>query len=206
MENKEVVKNDVNSKKWKVSDFVLIGILAAVYGAVTLGIGMSTASINPMLHMFSASIVALILGTVVLFVVKKVDKPGVLALFISISIAMFAGFSGMFYLPFVGTVVITSIIVDMILRKSNYKTSYLAIGYGVIQSAYIFGGCIPVLFFLDQNIKKWQDAGMSMEMIQGFVKHSSGWYLVMTMSAAFVAGIIGINIGKAILKKHFDHI
>ena len=33
----------MENKKWKISDFVLIGILAAVYGAITLGIGAITA-------------------------------------------------------------------------------------------------------------------------------------------------------------------
>ena len=70
----------MENKKWKISDFVLIGILAAVYGAITLGVGAITATLNPMLHMFSPAITAIILGTVVLFVVKKINKFGALTL------------------------------------------------------------------------------------------------------------------------------
>ena len=137
---------------------------------------------------------------------KKINKFGALTLFITVSIAMFSGFSGMFYLPLVGVVAATSFIVDLIIKQMEYKTSALAIGYGVIQSAYIFGGCIPVLFFLDQNIKHWQDAGMDMQTIETFVKHSTGWYLAISMFACFIAGIIGVYIGRGILKKHFKEI
>ena len=87
----------MESEKWKISDFVMIGILSAVYGAVTLGIGMLTATVNPFLHLFSPAIIAIILGTVVLFVVKKINKFGALTLFITVSIVLFSGFSGMFY-------------------------------------------------------------------------------------------------------------
>ena len=76
----------MENKKWKISDFVLIGILAAVYGAITLGVGAITATLNPMLHMFSPAITAIILGTVVLFVVKKINKFNALTLFITAKI------------------------------------------------------------------------------------------------------------------------
>lgn len=196
----------MESEKWKISDFVMIGILSAVYGAVTLGIGMLTATVNPFLHLFSPAIIAIILGTVVLFVVKKINKFGALTLFITVSIVLFSGFSGMFYLPLVGVVAATVLVLEIIIKQMKYSIFALAIGYGVIQSSYIFGGCIPVLFFLDQNILHWQEAGMDAQTIENFVKYSSGWYLAIGMLGCFIAGIIGIYIGKGILKKHIKEI
>lgn len=196
----------MESEKWKISDFVMIGILSAVYGAVTLGIEMLTATVNPFLHLFSPAIIAIILGTVVLFVVKKINKFGALTLFITVSIVLFSGFSGMFYLPLVGVVAATALVLEIIIKQMKYSIFALAIGYGVIQSSYIFGGCIPVLFFLDQNILHWQEAGMDAQTIENFVKYSSGWYLAIGMLGCFIAGIIGIYIGKGILKKHIKEI
>ena len=46
----------MENKKWKITDFVLIEIVAAVYGAIILGVGALTATLNPMLHMFSPAI------------------------------------------------------------------------------------------------------------------------------------------------------
>lgn len=191
-------------KQWKISDFVLIGLLSAVYGAITLGIGMLTAALNPAVHMFSPAIIALLMGTVVLFVVHKVHKFGGFTLFFGVSISVFSGFSGMFYLPLVSVVTGTALIADCIISKLKYKTSFVAVGYGIVQASYIFGGCIPVLLFLEQNMKHWQEAGMDSETIEVFVRHSTGWFLVGSMCACFVAGIMGVYIGKAILQRHFQ--
>lgn len=42
--------------------------------------------------------------------------------------------------------------------------------------------------------------------IEEFVRLSTGWFLVGSMFACFVAGIIGVYIGKIILKRHFKEI
>ena len=60
-------------KKWKISDFVLIGLLAAIDAAVIYGVGMLTAAMVPVMHVFTSSITALIMGTVVLFA-GRVDR------------------------------------------------------------------------------------------------------------------------------------
>lgn len=193
-------------KQWKISDFVFIGLLSAVYGAIALGIGMLTATLNPILHMISSAIIALIMGTIVLFVVYKVNKVGAFTLFFGVSTVAFSGFSGMFYFPLVAVVTGTAFIVDLVISKLKYKTPFVAIGYGVVLASYIFGGCIPVLFFLEQNIKHWQEAGMDSATIEEFVRLSTGWFLVGSMFACFVAGIIGVYIGKIILKRHFKEI
>lgn len=47
---------------------------------------------------------------------------------------------------------------------------------------------------------------MDAQTIENFVKYSSGWYLAIGMLGCFIAGIIGIYIGKGILKKHIKEI
>lgn len=190
-------------KNWKIGEFVLIGLLAAIYGAVTLGIGMITAMIHPLLHLFSPAIVSVLMGTVVLFVIKKVEKFGALSLFIGVGICLFAGLSGMMYVPLILTVILTSLLAEAAAYKLHYNIPAVAIGYGLIQAAYIFGGCIPVLFFLEQNMQHWKDAGMDAQTIEGFVRHSTGWFLVLGMTVSFTGGIVGVLLGKLILKKHF---
>lgn len=71
-------------KKWKISDFVLIGLLAAIDAAVIYGVGMLTAAMVPVMHVFTSSITALIMGTVVLFVVKKIQRFGAMTLLVSL--------------------------------------------------------------------------------------------------------------------------
>ena len=189
-------------KAWKISDFVLIGILAAVYGVLVMGIGALTVLMAPMMHALSPAVIGVLLGTIVLFVAKKIPKFGALTLFIGISTALFAGFSGMMYVPFVGTVTATAFVVDLIVHRFGCRTPVLAVGYGLIQSAYVFGGAIPLLFFLEQNMAKWQAAGMDMQFIEKMVAHSTGWFLAAGMTIAFAGGFIGIYLGRRVLKKH----
>lgn len=188
---------------WKISDFVLIGILSALYGVLVLGIGALTVLLSPAMHALSPALIGVLLGTVFLFVVKKIPKFGAITLFAAISTALFAGFSGMMYVPFVGSVTAVAFVVDLAVRGLGSRIPVLATGYGLIQASYVFGGAIPLLFFLEQEMVRWQEAGMDMERIGRFVEHSTGVFLAAGMGIAFLGGVIGIYIGRQILKKHF---
>lgn len=191
---------------WKTSDFVLIGILSALYGVLVLGIGALTVLLSPAMHALSPALIGVLLGTVFLFVVKKIPKFGAITLFAAISTALFAGFSGMMYVPFVGSVTAVALAVDLAVRALGQRIPILAAGYGLIQASYVFGGAIPMLFFLEQNIQRWQEMGMDMQTIQHFVEHSTGIFLAAGMGIAFMGGFIGVYIGKRILKKHFKEL
>lgn len=191
---------------WKTSDFVLIGILSVLYGVLVLGIGALTVLLSPAMHALSPALIGVLLGTVFLFVVKKIPKFGAITLFAAISTALFAGFSGMMYVPFVGSVTAVALAVDLAVRALGQRIPVLAAGYGLIQASYVFGGAIPMLFFLEQNIQRWQEMGMDMQTIQHFVEHSTGVFLAAGMGIAFMGGFIGVYIGKRILKKHFKEL
>ena len=191
---------------WKTSDFVLIGILSALYGVLVLGIGALTVLLSPAMHALSPALIGVLLGTVFLFVVKKIPKFGAITLFAAISTALFAGFSGMMYVPFVGSVTAVALVVDLAVRALGQRIPILAAGYGLRQASYVFGGAIPMLFFLEQNIQRWQEMGMDMQTIQHFVEHSTGVFLAAGMGIAFMGGFIGVYIGKRILKKHFKEL
>ncbi len=191
---------------WKISDFVLIGILSALYGVLVLGIGALTVLLSPAMHALSPALIGVLLGTVFLFVVKKIPKFGAITLFAAISTALFAGFSGMMYVPFVGSVTAVAFVVDLAVRGLGSRIPVLAAGYGLIQASYVFGGAIPLLFFLEQEMVRWQEAGMDMERIERFVEHSTGAFLAAGMGIAFLGGVIGIYIGKRILQKHFKEL
>ena len=77
------------NQTWKASDFVLIGLLAAVHAMVIYGVGMLTAVLLPVMHIFAASITALIMGSVVLFAVKKIEHFGAFTLLLSLGTAFF---------------------------------------------------------------------------------------------------------------------
>lgn len=193
------------SNKWKISDFVLIGLLAAVHAAVIYGVGVLTAVMIPVMHVFAPSITALIMGSIVLFVVKKIEHFGAMTLLVSLGTAFFT-LTGMGSITCLICVIIASLIADIIVFKTNFKTIAIGIGYGFTQAAYFFGGCIPFMFFLDREVKKWTDMGLGKDEIYAYVKFFTGGFAALGIVSAFICGVIGVYIGKVILKKHFKNI
>ena len=108
-------------RNWKIRDFVLIGLLAAVEAAVIYGVGMLTAVLAPIMHIFGPSITAFIMGTVALFIVKRVRRFGAMTLFQSLGVALFT-LTGMGSVVCLICVVIVSLIADILITKTNFKT------------------------------------------------------------------------------------
>ena len=91
----------------------------------------------------------------------------------------------------------------LIITKTRFKTLSIGIGHGLTQAAYFTGGVFPFLFFLERELAKWQEMGMSREEILEYVKYFTGTFAVIGIVSAIVFGIAGVYIGKLILKRHF---
>ena len=91
----------------------------------------------------------------------------------------------------------------LIITKTRFKTLSVGIGHGLTQAAYFTGGVFPFLFFLERELAKWQEMGMSREEILEYVKYFTGIFAVIGIVSAIVFGIAGVYIGKLILKRHF---
>lgn len=193
------------SNKWKISDFVLIGLLAAVHAAVIYGVGMLTSVMIPVMHVFAASITALIMGSIVLFVVKKIERFGAMTLLVSLGTAFFT-LTGLGSISSLIFVIAVSLIADIIVFKASFKTIAIGIGYGFTQAAYFFGGCFPFIFFFDREVKKWIDMGLGEDEIYAYAKYLTGGFAILGVVSAIICGVIGVYIGKGILKKHFKNI
>ena len=182
--------------------FVLIGLMAAIYAAVIYGVGMLTAVTIPVMHVFAPSMTGILMGPIVLFVVKTVRRFGVLTLLAGLGVALFT-LTGMGSINCLIFVVIIGLIADVIITKTGFKTLSIGIGHGLTQAAYFTGGAFPFLFFLERELAKWQEMGMSREEILEYVKYFTGTFAVIGIVSAIVFGIAGVYIGKLILKRHF---
>lgn len=189
-------------KNWKISNFVLIGLMAAIYAAVIYGVGMLTVTMAPVMHVFGPSITAFVMGPVVLFVVKKIQRFGALTLLAGLGVALFmlTGFGGLGCLV---AIVIVGGVADIIVSRTGFKTFGIAIAHGFTQGAYFFGGAFPLLFFLEREMAKWQAMGMSEDEIMEYVQYFTGAFVVIGIVTAIVCGMIGVYVGKLILKRHF---
>lgn len=141
-------------------------------------------------------------GAIVLFIVKTVRRFGVLMLLAGLGVALFT-LTGMGSINCLIFVVIAGLIADVIIAKTGFKTFSIGIGHGLTQAAYFAGGAFPFLFFLERKLSKWQKMGISLEEMHEYVQYFTGAFAVIGIVSAIVFGIVGIYIGKLILKRHF---
>ena len=193
---------NTKNNHWKISHFVLIGLMAAIYAAVIYGVGMLTAVTIPVMHVFAPSMTGILMGPIVLFVVKTVRRFGALTLLAGLGVTLFT-LTGMGSINCLIFVVIIGLIADVIIAKTGFKTLSIGIGHGLTQAAYFTGGAFPFLFFLERELAKWQEMGMSREEILEYVHYFTGTFAVIGIVSAVIFGIAGVYIGKLILKRHF---
>ena len=134
---------------WKISHFVLIGLMAAIYAAVIYGVGILTSVTIPIMHVFAPSMTGILMGPIILFVVKTVRRFGALTLLAELGVALFT-LTGMESINCLIFVVIAGLISDVIITKTGFKTLSIAAGHGLTQAAYFGGGVVPLIFFLER--------------------------------------------------------
>ncbi len=195
------MKKDSNG--YKVKDFVFLGIVTAIYFILYAAIGFATAGINPILHALSPALFSLIGGTVILFLIYKVPKFGILTMQALLLHALFFVL-GMGYLPWVLSTIICTFIGDLVANSGKYEKTLLnGIAYGLNQVGMSLGGIIPAVFFAEKYVEEWSGRGMDEEMIRESLASNTGWIAVVVLIASFVLSVAGIYIGSKILKKHF---
>ena len=156
---------NAENNRWKISHFVLIGLMAAIYAAVIYGVGMLTSVTIPIMHVFAPSMTGILMGPIILFVVKTVRRFGALTLLAGLGVALFT-LTGMGSINCLIFVVIAGLISDVIITKTGFKTLSIAAGHGLTQAAYFGGGVFPFIFFLERELAKWQEMGMSLDEIR----------------------------------------
>lgn len=190
---------------YKLKDFVLLGIIAAIYFVLLMVFGVATAGLNAVLHAFSPAAFSLIGGTVVLFLAIKVPKLGIFTLLTVLWQALVTVL-GMGYLPWFITSVVTALIADVLAATSAYKSTLKhAIGYGLMQAGNSAGGIIPAMFFAEKYKAEWIARGMAEDKMAETIAASTGAIGVAVLAVSFIAGVIGIFIGSKILAKHFKN-
>lgn len=190
-------------KGYKIKDFVLLGIITAIYFVIFMILGFATAGLNPLLHAFVPALYGLIGGTIILFLMYKVPKFGILTLHTLLLIALIAVL-GMAYLPWFITLLIGSLLADLIAVTSGYTSTWKnAVGFGLMQVGNSAGGIIPAMFFADRYKAEWVTRGMSAEQMDATIAVSTGVIGVTVLVVTFIAGFLGILLARKILAKHF---
>ncbi|WP_010247504.1 MptD family putative ECF transporter S component [Peptoniphilus rhinitidis] len=188
----------MDNKKLKVKDLVSIGVFAVIYFALMFGIGMM--GMIPILFLIYPTVLGIIAGTVVMLFMTKVQKPWSLFIFGMISpLVMFA--AGHTYVVVVLSLIVM-IIAELIRKIGNYNSfKYNMISYAIF-STWICSSMMQMLLAKEVYIEHCRMMGD--DYVVALEKLITYPHMALVALGAFLGGILGAYIGKALLKKHFE--
>ena len=188
----------MDDKKLKVKDLVSIGVFGVIYFALMFGIGMM--GMIPILFLIYPTVLGIIAGTVVMLFMTKVQKPWALFIFGMISpLIMFA--AGHTYVVVVLSLIVM-IISELIRNIGNYNSfKYNMLSYSVF-CIWIFSSMMLMLLAKEVYIEHCKMMGD--DYVVALEKLITYPHMALVALGAFIGGIIGAYIGKALLKKHFE--
>lgn len=189
-------------RKLKIKDVVMIALLTAVYLIFYLISSVGTVVFGPLGHAISPGLCALISGSVLVFMSRKIGKFGQFTIMTAILMLVFS-LMGAGYLPWLITSMVAAVIADLIASRSN-KTPILllAIASGIIHVGQAWGSIIPSWFFVESYKEEWIGRGQSVEDMEGMLKYTQGAMGVVSTFIVFALAFAGIYIGYVIMKKH----
>lgn len=187
----------MENEKLKVKDLVTIGIFAVIYFIVMFGVGMI--GMIPILFLIYPTILGIVSGVIVMLFMAKEQKPWALFIFGMLTpLGMFA--MGHTYVVPVHALVVM-LIAECIRRGGNYRSfKYNAIAFGVF-NMWICGSLMQMLLAKEKYMEMC--AMMGPDYVQALEKLITYPHMAMVYAGAFVGGIVGAWIGRAMLKKHF---
>ncbi|UQK59606.1 MptD family putative ECF transporter S component [Fenollaria massiliensis] len=189
----------MDNKKLKVKDLVSIGVFAVIYFVLLYGVGMM--GMIPILFLIYPTVLAIVAGTVVMLFMTKVQKPWALFIFGMIApLLMFA--MGHTYVLLVLSLIIM-IIAELIRKIGNYNSfKYNMLSYAVF-STWICSSLMQMLLLKEKYLEMTLGM-MGQEYADALEKLITYPHMALVALGAFIGGIIGAYIGKALLKKHFE--
>lgn len=189
----------MDNKKLKVKDLVSIGVFAVIYFVLMFGVGMM--GMIPILFLIYPTVLGIVAGTVVMLFMTKVQKPWALFIFGMIAPLLMFAMGHTYVLPVFSLIIM--IIAELIRKIGNYNSfKYNMLSYAVF-STWICGSLMQMLLvkekYLEMTLgmmgKDYADA------LENLITYP---HMALVALGAFIGGIIGAYIGKALLKKHFE--
>lgn len=200
--------NNLTFEKFLTKDFVLIGLMTALYAVIYIVLAFVTDAFLPLFaHVAMQGLIALLFGgTIMVFLLNKIPKLGVFTLFTLVQVLLYT-VAGMAYLPWFAAMLLTGILADFLSGIFAYKNKHInALSYGLTQVGVMAGGVIPVWFFTQHYIDFWISKGLSVEKMQASAKVLMGYSGASLLLIAFFGGFFGIYLGYKLLNKHFNNV
>mgnify|MGYP002543625705 FL=1 len=186
-----------SNNKLKGKDLINIGIYAAIYCLLMTCVAML--GYIPIMLPMLAVIGPIVLGVPMMLFYTKVKKFGMITIMVTI-IGIYLCVTGMGFWPIVFGVVF-GFLADLVAKSGKYVSSKKTIlSYGTF-CVLLFGNFLPLYIDREAYFSTRQSFGA--EYINSLSNIMQPWTAPAIIIAAFVCGMLGALLGKALLKKHF---
>ena len=189
----------MDTKKLKVKDLVSIGVFAVIYFVLMFGVGMM--GMIPILFLIYPTVLGIIEGPVLMLFMTKVQKPWALFILGMISPLVMFAMGHTYVVAILSLIVMT--IAELIRKIGNYNSfKYNMLSYAIF-STWICSSLMQMLLakekYMEMSLmmmgKDYTDA------LENLITYP---HMALVALGAFLGGIIGAYLGKALLKKHFE--
>ncbi len=182
----------------KGKDLINIGIFSAIYFVIVLIVAM-LGTIPIFLPMLTV-IVPILGGIPFMLFLTRVRKFGMIWI-MSIIMGILMLLTGMSWPPLAISAV-TGLLAELVYKNGNYQSASRAVLTNGVFSLWIGGNYLPLFFAAEKYWSTRQNFGQ--DYIDAVTKLMPTWMCPVTFIAAFICGIIGGLLGKALMKKHFE--
>ena len=186
-----------DNQKIKGKDLINIGIYAAIYCVLLTCVAML--GYIPIMMPLLAVIGPIILGVPMMLFYTKVKKFGMISI-MGIIVGVYLCVTGMGFWPIVFGVMF-GFLADLIAKSGSYaSTKKTVLSYGAF-CVLLFGNYLPLYIDRAGYFSTRQSFGE--EYINTLGNIMQPWTAPVLIVAAFVCGMLGALLGRALLKKHF---
>ena len=182
----------------KGKDLINIGIFSAIYFVIVLIVAM-LGTIPIFLPMLTV-IVPILGGIPFMLFLTRVRKFGMIWI-MSIIMGILMLLTGMSW-PSLAISAVTGLLAELVYKSGNYQSASRAVLTNGVFSLWIGGNYLPLFFAAEKYWSTRQNFGQ--DYIDAVTKLMPTWMCPVTFIAAFICGIIGGLLGKALMKKHFE--
>lgn len=188
----------MDTKKLNVKDLVSIGVFAVIYFVLMFGVGMM--GMIPILFLIYPTVLGIIAGTVLMLFMSKVQKPWALFILGMISPLVMFAMGHTYVLPVFSLIVM--MVAELIRKIGNYNSfKYNMLSYAVF-CTWICGSLMQMLLAKEKYIELSMMMGKDyVDALENLITYP---HMALVALGAFLGGILGAYIGKALLKKHFE--
>ena len=187
----------MKEKKLKIKDLVTIGVFAVIYLVIMFSVGMI--GVIPILFLVYPTILGIVSGTVVMLFMAKVQKPWALLIFGMLT-PIFMMVEGHTYILVLHAFVVI-LIAELIRRAGNYNSfKYNMLSFAIFNT-WICGSLMQMLWAREKYIEMTMMMGN--EYVEALERLVTYPHMVLVYLGAIIGGLIGANIGRILLKKHF---